>query len=112
MTIEKFIELKENLELKKYIRTLDFDKRSCSSFYGSPRKHPFEKNRVIIVADPFSEHTFYYEFNMDDILSIEEQPSITNMKGESVSMVRVWVKKKSIALQCTPFVVGVAAKMD
>ena len=111
MTIDKFIELKDNLELQKYVRSLEFDKKNCCSFYGSPKKHPHEKNRVILVADPFSEHTFYYEFSMQDILSLEEQPSITNLEGESVSMVRLWVKKKSIGLQCSPFVVGNAAKM-
>ena len=111
MTIDKFIELKDNLELQKYVRSLEFDKKNCCSSYGSPKKHPHEKNRVILVTDPFSEHTFYYEFNMEDILSLEEQPSITNLEGESVSMVRLWVKKKSIGLQCTPFVVGNVAKM-
>ena len=111
MTIDKFIELKDNLELQKYVRSLEFDKKNCCSFYDSPKKHPHEKNRVILVTDPFSEHTFYYEFNMEDILSLEEQPSITNLEGESVSMVRLWVKKKSIGLQCTPFVVGNVAKM-
>ncbi len=106
MTIDKFLKLKDSLELKKYVRSLDFEKKNCCSFYGSPKKHPYEKTRVILVADPFSEHTFYYEFNFEDILSIEEQPSITNLEGESVSMVRLWVKKKSIGLQCTPFKVG------
>jgi len=48
---------------------------------------------------------------MEDILSVEEQPSIASMEGESVSMVRLWVKKKSIGLQCVPFVVGSAAKL-
>jgi inorganic pyrophosphatase len=111
MTIDKIIELKDNLELQKYVRSLEFDKKSCCSFYGSPKKHPHEQNRVILVADPFSEHTFYYDFNVEDILSLEEQPSITSMEGESVSMVRLWVKKKSIGLQCTPFIVGNVSKM-
>jgi len=52
-----------------------------------------------LVADPFSEHTFCYDFNIQYILSLEEQPSITNMEGESVFMVRLWVKKKSIGRQ-------------
>jgi len=112
MTIDKFLELKDNLELQKYFRSLDFDKKNCCSFYGSPKKHPYEKNRVILVADPFSDHTFYYEFNIQNILFIEEQPSITNMEGESVSMVRIWVKKKSRGLQCMPFTVGTIAKLD
>lgn len=112
MTIDKFLELKDSLELQKYVRNLDFDKKSCCSFYGTPKKHPYKENRVILVADPFSEHTFYYEFNMKDILSIEEQPSITNIEGDSVSMVRLWVKNKSIGLQCAPFIVGNIGKGD
>jgi inorganic pyrophosphatase len=110
MTIDKFLKLKENLELQKYVRTLEFDKKESSSFYGSPKKHPHDKNRVILVADPFSDNTFYYEFNIKDILSIEEQPSITNMEGESISMIRLWVRKKSVGFQCIPFIVGTVIK--
>jgi inorganic pyrophosphatase len=60
---------------------------------------------VILIADPFSPNTFFYEFNMEDVAFAEELPTIANLKGETVSMVRLWVKKKSIALQCIPFVV-------
>lgn len=106
MEIEKFLELKEAFELKKYVRNIEFDKKNCCSFYGSPKKHPYGKQRVILVADPFGGQTFYYDFKLKDILSIEEQPRITNPAGESVSMVRLWVKNGSIGLQCTPFIVG------
>nr|WP_319492448.1 inorganic pyrophosphatase Ppa [uncultured Desulfobacter sp.] len=106
MEIQKFLELKETFELKKYVKNMDFDKKNCWSFYGSPKKHPYGKERVILVADPFGEHTFYYDFKLNDIQSIEEQPRITNPDGGSVSMVRLWVKKGSIGLQCTPFAVG------
>lgn len=106
MVIEKFLELKENFELKKYVRNIDFDKKNCCSFYGSPKKHPYGKERVILVADPFGEHTFYYDFKLKDILSIEEQGCITSPSGDSVGMVRLWVKNGSVGLQCTPFAVG------
>jgi len=106
MEIQKFLELKDAFELKKYVKNMDFDKKNCSSFYGSPKKHPYGKERVILVADPFGEHTFYYDFKLKDIQSIEEQPRITNPDGGSISMVRLWIKKGSIGLQCTPFSVG------
>ncbi len=106
MQIEKFLELKEPLELQKYVRNVASDKKNCSSFYGSPKKHPYGKDRVILVADPFGDHTVYYDFKLKDIVSIEEQPRITNPDGESVSMVRLWVRKNSIGLQCIPFMVG------
>lgn len=43
MTIDKFLELKDSLELQKYVRSLDFDKKKCCSFYGTPKKHPYVK---------------------------------------------------------------------
>ncbi|MBT3388548.1 MAG: inorganic pyrophosphatase Ppa, partial [Desulfobacula sp.] len=46
-----------------------------------------------------------YEFRGEDITCAEELASITNINGESIPMVRIWVKKQSIAVQCTPFIV-------
>ncbi|MGM0654929.1 MAG: inorganic pyrophosphatase Ppa [Thermodesulfobacteriota bacterium] len=111
MKIKNFLELKDTFELEKYVRNMDFDKKRCCSFYGSPKKHPYGEERIILVADPFGEHTFYYDFKLKDILSIEEQPRITSPAGDSVSMVRLWVKKGSIGLQCTPFAVGRTVEM-
>lgn len=105
MTIVTFSELKEKLEIQKYVEPKDSDKKNCIPFSGSPRKHPYEKTRVILIVDPFSEHTFFYEFNLKDIALAEQLSSISNLKGESVSMVRIWVKKRSVALQCSPFIV-------
>lgn len=111
MSIRTFIELKDKFELQEYVRPMEADKKECVSFYGSPRKHPNENSRVILVVDPLSENTFYYEFNIDDIVLAEEQPSISNLEGESVSMVRLWLRKKSIALRCTPFVVDAVTRI-
>lgn len=105
MSIVHFLELKDKVEIQKYVKPADTDKKQCISFSGSPRKHPHDPARVILIADPFSENTFFYEFNIEDIMLVEEMPSISNLEGDSVSIVRVWVKKKSIALRCTPFIV-------
>ncbi len=105
MTIDNFLKLKERLELKKYVKSDSIDKKRYIPFSGSPRKHPYEQTRVILIVDPFSENTFFYEFNIDDIAFVDELPSIANLKGDSVSIVRLWVKKQTIALQCTPFIV-------
>jgi hypothetical protein len=43
MTIDQFIELKDNLELQKYARRPDFDKKNCCSFYGSLKSIPMNK---------------------------------------------------------------------
>ena len=73
-------------------------------FSGSPHRHPFANDKFILVVDPYSS-TLYYEFNTDDIDFVEELPSIVNLEGDTMTMVLIWVKKKSLALRCSPFVV-------
>jgi inorganic pyrophosphatase len=75
------------------------------AFTGSPRRHPYDADKVILIADPYSTNTFYYEFNAEDISYGEEMPSIVSSDGEAVTMVRIWVKKKSIGIRSMPFVV-------
>lgn len=74
-------------------------------FSGAPHKHPFASEKVILVVDPYSSNTIYYEFNADDISFVEELPSIANMDGEVVTMARIWVEKRSVGVRSTPFVV-------
>ena len=105
MSIVNFLKLKEKCEISTVVTPANLDKKNHVPFSGSPRKHPYEDRRVILIADPFSDVTYFYEFNIDDIVFVEELPNITSIKGESIPMVRVWVKKKSIALRCAPFIV-------
>jgi hypothetical protein len=105
MSIINFFELKEKFEIQPYRSVKKLEEGSHVPFSGSPRKHPFDKTRVILVADPFTDNTFYYEFKAGDITCAEELPNITNAKGESIPMARVWVKKHSVAIQSTPFIV-------
>ncbi len=105
MSIANFLKLNEKLEIKSFAGPASPDKKKHIPYSGSPRKHPYENSRVILIADPFSDVTFFYEFNIEDIVFVEELSNIATLTGESVPMVRVWVKKQSIALRCTPFVV-------
>lgn len=73
-------------------------------FSGSPHRHPYSAQKFILMADPYCS-SLYYEFDIDDIDFVEELPSIVNLEGETVTMVLIWVKKQSLALRCSPFVV-------
>ena len=105
MSIINFPELKDKFEIQAYRNIKNLNKDAHIPFTGSPRKHPFDSLKVILVADPFTDNTFYYEFKAKDIAGAEELSSITNLKGESIPMARIWVKKQSVAIQCTPFIV-------
>lgn len=80
-------------------------KHSHVAFSGTPRKHPDDPFRIILIVDPFSTNTFYYEFKIEDIAFVEELPNLINVDEEVITMVRIWIKKRSVGMRCTPFVV-------
>ncbi len=107
MTVPTFLQKAQKLDIEAYKKPKDWKGLSKTHvpYSGSPRKHPYDTNKVILVADPFSTNTFYYEFNIRDIEFIEDLPNMVNIEGDAVTMVRIWIKKKSIGVRCTPFVV-------
>jgi len=95
----------EKFEIQTYEKPKDINelKSNHVAFSGSPQRHPYDRKKFILIADPFSTQNHFYEFNKRDVSYVEEQPSIVNMDGETVNMVRIWVKKLSIGLHCSPF---------
>ena len=102
--IKKILKKAVKFEIETYKKFPDMTLNHVA-FTGSPQKHPLDKNKVILIVDPFSTQTFYYEFNTADVQGIEELPSLVTMEGESVNMVRLWVRKGSIGVKSVPFVV-------
>jgi inorganic pyrophosphatase len=97
----------EKFEIQAYKRPEDFNtlRKTHVAFSGTPKRHPYDSDKVVLVADPYSKQNVYYEFNKMDISYVEELPSIVNLEGETVTMVRIWLKKMSIGLRCSPFMV-------
>lgn len=102
-----FPQLAEKFEIQAYKRPRDLRTlmKTHVPFSGAPRKHPYDAHKVIIVPDPYSTSAFYFEFHARDISYAEELSSLVNLKGETVAMARIWVKKKSLGVRCSPFVV-------
>lgn len=98
----------EKFELEKYNPPKDI--RSLSKthvpYSGSPQKHPLDPDQIILIPDPYNEKSPYLEFSKPDITHVEKLANIVNMAGETVTMARIWVKKGSVAIQCTPFQVN------
>ncbi len=76
------------------------------SFIGSPSKHPYEQDKFILIKDPISEHTEFIEFIKEDVLFVEDLPSLLTNDNESVSMKKVWIKEGSTGLRMEPFIVA------
>jgi inorganic pyrophosphatase len=80
------------------------------AFAGSPRQHPFDPQRIVLITDPFSTHACYFEFDMQAVAYAEELPSLVNLDGETLAMARIWVKKGSLGVQSIPFIVADATE--
>jgi len=74
-------------------------------YTGIPRKHPTDKNVLVLLTDPFSQKQVFYEFSMESIGLIEETGTVTSENGESAMKIRVWIKKGMMALKSESFVV-------
>jgi inorganic pyrophosphatase len=107
MTSDSYLQEASKFHIQAYQKPKNAQilKETHVSFSGSPQKHPYDTDKVILVADPFSTNTLYYEFNKGDISYLEELPNLVNLDGETITMVRIWVKKMSVAIRCSPFIV-------
>jgi hypothetical protein len=101
VSIEKYLRTGK-LEVARYSPRKNLSKDHVS-FSGVPRKHPYDEDKLLLIADPFSLHAVFYEFNLTDIVHVEELPSVVNEGGESARTARVWVKKGSFGLRYEPF---------
>ncbi len=107
MVIANFLKTAEKFEIQAYKRPKDHKvlRNTHVAFSGSPQKHPFDAHRVILVTDPYSTNTIFYEFMKKDISYVEELPNLVGLDGDTVMVVRIWVKKRSIAVRSSAFIV-------
>lgn len=75
------------------------------AYTGAARKFGREERKLLLITDPFSSNTSYLEFMAVDISLVEEAGNIVDPDGEVIPLVRVWVRKGSIGVRSTPFVV-------
>jgi len=84
----------------------NFSKDNCVAFTGSAIQHPNNKDKFILISNPLSDHTHFYEFSKADVVSIEDLSNILSKNGESIHLTKIWIKAGVIALRYEPFVVG------
>ena len=104
MSFDSFLEKVKKFEVRPYNKK-DTLSLTHVPFSGAPRRHPFEGDKLALVVDPFSTNTCYFEFSIADVEYVEKLPSLATPDGESIPMARVWVRKGSLAVRSTPFVV-------
>lgn len=107
MSLKNFPQESMKFEIQAFKKVADRRKlrETHVPYTGAPQRHPYDDGRILLVADPYSPNTFYYEFDREDVSYVEELPNLVNMDGETISMVRIWVRKMSIGVRCQPFFV-------
>ena len=75
-------------------------------FAGYPRVHPSDKTKLILVNDPLGNEPTVLEFNLEDIIYVEDIPSAVTEAGEGVPLVKLWIKRGAIGVILEPFEVN------
>jgi hypothetical protein len=105
MSITKYLETQPLYNISKYKSKVDY--ANCAvSFTGSARKHPYDQEKLLLISDPFSSHTVFYEFRIHDIVHYDDLPGIATDNGENLLMVKLWINKGSLGLKYEPFEVN------
>ncbi len=102
MSIQKYLETLPLHEIKKYNKITDYS-QTCIAFTGTPRKHPYDHEKLLLINNPYSSETIFYEFQFNDIKGVEDLPSLVTETGESVKMVKIWIENGSIGMRYEPF---------
>jgi hypothetical protein len=100
MSISTYLETAPLFEITKYSGTPPKD---AVAFSGYPRQHPFEPEKLIFVFDPLGTNPVIMEFKLCDILFVEDQPSAVTETGESLRIVKIWVRKGAYGVIHEPF---------
>jgi inorganic pyrophosphatase len=101
--IKKLLQISEKFDIDRY-EDPDFIK-SHVSFEGMPRKHATDARKIVLLTDPFSDENRFYEFPIGSISFIEEIGTITSEDGRSAQKLRLWIKRGTLGLRYTPFIV-------
>lgn len=105
MEQKKFVQKLLENKRTNMIQKAEIPKDKFNVFEGTPKKHPVDKNVLVLLINPFDRERMYYEFMMDSIADIEELETVSSESGENACRVRVWVYKGSIAFKTEPFIV-------
>lgn len=107
MPIAKILESSRAFEIQAYKEPEDINQMNLThvSFSGTPFHHPYDNEKVVLLVDPFSANTLYYEFLTRNISFAEHLENLVDPEGKTLNIVRIWVRKKSVGVRCTPFIV-------
>jgi inorganic pyrophosphatase len=91
-------------ELERFARS-----QVCSethvAFIGVANKHRDSEERMVLACGVDSGAPTFLDFSLQDIDRMESIETIVTLDGRGVPLVRIWVRKGSLAFRYLPFVV-------
>lgn len=100
MSIQAYLDAEPFSEMIRYRSAVP---QNAVAFVGTLRKHPYDDEKCLLIADPAGCDPAIYEFKASDVLSAEELPSPVDELGQSRSLARLWVRKGSFGIRYEPF---------
>ena len=94
---------KRNLERFSDSNTL---RKEALPYVGQLRQHKDDEEKVFLRQDPLSPGTNMLEFKKADVLYAEDLKTLSDQKGETVRLIRLWIKKGSVGIRLEPFMVS------
>ena len=73
------------------------------AFTGYPRMNPIDKNKLILIYDPLGANPMVMEFDLGDVLYVEELHSAVTESGEGVPLIKIWVRRGALGVLLEPF---------
>ena len=105
MSIHRYLSTAPLYTVTKYASRDNFE-AECIAFEGAPKKHPYDPDKLLLVIEPFSNKTSFYEFCVKDIRHAENLPSMVTDTGSNLFMAKIWVVKGAVGIRYEPFEVG------
>jgi hypothetical protein len=93
----------ETLPLNEITKYAGGTPKNGVPFVGYPRQHPSEKHKFILMYDPLGENPRIIEFKIEDVLYMEDVHSAVTESGEAPPLVKVWIRKGTLAVLMEPF---------
>lgn len=100
--VQKLLDISKNYNIDR-LRNVNYSE-DYHPFEGSPKRHPTNENILILITNPFEEIKHFFEFHLDTIGAVEEIGTMTS-ENNSAYLIRVWVKKGTIAVKSETFIV-------
>jgi len=89
-------------EIVRYDKEAQYE-RETVSFKGAVRKHPYDRKKFLLIANPADSGAHFYEFRVSDVVRAYDIRQVVNTDGETIQIVELRVKKGSHGIEMTPF---------